>query len=191
MLGAVGISTAFDWESERINYDSVRKNFDELELVRRLRMDTVHCDDCGHRLIIDRQIDGIVYCSCAVNTCSAKAASVTTSLPTVRCEQHWQPYLERPNVIIWRREEQPGLFAYKGLYNNCLCYADRCFIAYHENIFFFGFLLAGNNDNNSSRDLRRCVGRRVSARSNGWRVSKDLGPCSRCTGCHRHRPNLP
>lgn len=95
----------------------MRKNFDELELVRRLRLDTIYCDDCGHRLIIDGRVDGISYCACAENTCAAKAnrtAKLASTLPTVCCMQEWQPYLERPNVIVWRREEQPGLYAYKG-----------------------------------------------------------------------------
>lgn len=123
MLGGVGIASAFDWDSERINYESVRKNFDELELVARLRQETIHCDTCGHRLIIDCKLDGIVYCTCSTgNTCASKAAKLAASAAPSHggksCEAYekpWQPYMERQNMIIWRREEQSGLFAYKSL----------------------------------------------------------------------------
>lgn len=118
MLSGVGLASAFDWDSERINYESVRKNFDELELVERLRLETIHCDTCGHRLIIDCKMDEIVYCACNVNnTCASRAAKWSTQShgkPPETYEKQWQPYMERQNMIIWRREEQPGLFAYKG-----------------------------------------------------------------------------
>ncbi|XP_031636738.1 stAR-related lipid transfer protein 7, mitochondrial-like isoform X1 [Contarinia nasturtii] len=117
MLSGIGLASAFDWDSERINYESVRKNFDELELVERLRLETIHCDICGHRLIIDCKMDNIVYCVCNVNnTCASREAKLATQShvkPPETYEKHWQPYMERQNMIIWRREEQPGLFAYK------------------------------------------------------------------------------
>lgn len=128
MFSGIGLASTFDWDSERINYESVRKNFSELELVERLRLETIHCDICGHRLIIDCKIDGIVYCTCSKgNTCASRAAqssaavaasaAATGSSASKQCEAYekpWQPYLERKNMIIWRREEQPGLYAYKG-----------------------------------------------------------------------------
>lgn len=120
MLSGVGLASTFDWDSERINYESVRKNFDELELVERLRLETIHCDKCGHRLIIDCKLDGIIYCTCnANNTTASKAAKLPTksfNMPPETYEKQWLPYMERQNMIIWRREEQPGLFAYKGEY---------------------------------------------------------------------------
>lgn len=118
MLSGVGLASAFDWDSERINYESVRKNFDELELVERLRLETIHCDTCGHRLIIDCRMDGITYCTCnASNTTASKAAKLASKSfgkSPEAYEKQWLPYMERQNMIIWRREEKPGLFAYKG-----------------------------------------------------------------------------
>lgn len=118
MFSGVGLASAFDWDSERINYESVRKNFDELELVKRLRLETIHCDKCGHRLIIDCKMDGIVYCTCSTrNTCASKVSKMNVPSMGIQCEPYekeWIPYMERQNMIIWRREEQPGLFAYKG-----------------------------------------------------------------------------
>lgn len=144
MFSGVGLASTFDWDSERINYESVRKNFNELELVERLRLETIHCDICGHRLIIDCKIDGIVYCTCSKgNTCASRAAQSSPSSASgggvaaatatgtsagKQCEAYekpWQPYLERKNMIIWRREEQPGLFAYKGE-NRLGCFASKC-----------------------------------------------------------------
>lgn len=118
MFSGVGIISAFDWDSERINYESVRKNFDELELMKRLRLETIFCDECGHRLIIDCKMDGIIYCSCSnSNTCAAKSPRMQNFGSGTQCqsyEKEWQPYMERQNMVIWRREEEPGLFAYKG-----------------------------------------------------------------------------
>lgn len=115
-MGGVGLASTFDWDSERINYESVRKNFDELDLVERLRQDTIHCDKCGHRLVIDCRLDGIVYCKCSIaNTCASRTAKIIApSHGGKPYEKPWQPYMERQNMIIWRREEQSGLFAYKG-----------------------------------------------------------------------------
>lgn len=122
MFSGVGLASAFDWDSERINYESVRKNFDELELVKRLRLETIHCDKCGHRLIIDCKMDGIVYCTCSTgNTCASKVSKLNVPSFGIQCEPYekqWIPYMERQNMIIWRREEQPGLFAYKGWLTN-------------------------------------------------------------------------
>lgn len=118
MFSGVGIASAFDWDSERINYESVRKNFDELELVKRLRQETIYCDTCGHRLIIDTKLENIVYCSCSTgNTCASKAAikKLTSSSPSQQpYEKDWYPYMERQNMVIWRREQDRGLYAYKG-----------------------------------------------------------------------------
>lgn len=162
MFSGVGLASTFDWDSERINYESVRKNFNELELVERLRLETIHCDICGHRLIIDCKIDGIVYCTCSKgNTCASRTAQLSSSSAAggaraaaaagtssgKQCEAYekpWQPYLERKNMIIWRREEQPGLFAYKGkkLFQVCL----RCGINKNFSLFWFCAVYAVYDD---------------------------------------------
>lgn len=110
MFSSVGLAAAFDWDSERINYDSVRKHFDELELVKRLRAETIFCDKCRQRRMIDCKLDGTVYCTCNSNT---KVSAQTLNGTLEKC---WQPYMERNNMIVWRREERPGMHAYKGLF---------------------------------------------------------------------------
>lgn len=104
MCSGVGLAAAFDWDSERINYDSIRKYFDELEITKQLRTKTIFCDHCSQRLVIDNKLDGIVYCMCENHT--------ATTIKTL--EKPWKPYMERKNMIIWRREERSGLYAYKG-----------------------------------------------------------------------------
>lgn len=119
MFSGVGIVSAFDWDSERINYESVRKNFDELELVKRLRLETIYCDACGHRLIIDCKLDEIIYCCCSTdNTCASRVTISKSASPSAlkSYEKDWYPYMERQNMVIWRREHAPGLYAYKGKY---------------------------------------------------------------------------
>lgn len=110
MFSSVGLAAAFDWDSERINYDSVRKHFDELELVKRLRSETIFCDECRQRRVIDAKKEGTVYCTCPKS--NTKAMQTPTSKESM--EKPWLPYMERDEMIVWRREERPGMFAYKG-----------------------------------------------------------------------------
>lgn len=94
--------------------------------MKRLRMETIYCDTCGHRLVIDCKLDGIIYCTCSTNnTCAAKAAYSKATMSNKQCESYekeWQPYMERRNMVIWRREAEPGLFAYKGDLNPLYCF---------------------------------------------------------------------
>lgn len=109
MFSSVGLAAAFDWDSERINYDSVRKHFDELELVKRLRAETIFCDKCRQRRVIDCKLEDTVYCTCPNSSTKVVA---TPSKETL--EKSWQPYMERQDMIVWRHEERPGMYAYKG-----------------------------------------------------------------------------
>lgn len=113
MFSSVGLAAAFDWDSERINYDSVRKHFDELELVKRLRTDTLFCGKCRQRRMIDCKLEGTVYC-----TCPNSNAKVVTTPSKETMKQSWLPYMERQDMIVWRREERPGMYAYKGWFQN-------------------------------------------------------------------------
>lgn len=107
MFSSVGLAAAFDWDSERINYDSVRKHFDELELVKRLRAETIFCDKCRQRRMINGKKEGTVYCTCPNSNTKVVASNESI-------EKSWQPYMERQEMIVWRREERPGMYAYKG-----------------------------------------------------------------------------
>lgn len=108
---------AFDWDMERISYDSIRRHLNEIDNMQRLQKDTIYCATCGKRLVIDHRQDDIVYCSCAqpISNC-AKMSLIRTATNIQTDDKPWVPYLERKNMIVWRREERPGLYAYKGIY---------------------------------------------------------------------------
>lgn len=139
MLGTIVVQQAsdFDWNIERIAYDTMRPHLDEIDFVRELQLATIVCSCCERRTVIDARIDGIEYCTCSRQDLqhaaasasapgkspkSAKTApktgaqktSTTTTTPAVDRFSEWKPYLERQNMVVWRREERPGLYAYKG-----------------------------------------------------------------------------
>lgn len=100
MMGSVGVFM-FDWNNERISVESMRQHFNEIDFVKQLQKDTVVCPVCNRRRVINYRVEGIAYC-----TCNKKCVP---EMP----KNEWMPYLERKNMIIWRREEKPGLYAYK------------------------------------------------------------------------------
>lgn len=120
LLCSIGVIGAFDWDLERISYESIRRHFEEVDSVKRLLKDTIYCVNCGKRLVIDQRQESIVYCSCATPMSnSAKMSKPSEKMTVVNAEngeKPWRPYLERQNMIVWRREERPGLYAYKGIY---------------------------------------------------------------------------
>lgn len=84
-----------------------------MDFVEKLKQETLMCNVCHKRKIIGEKFDGIEYCICCNKT-------------LIKSKNGWEPYLEGKNMIIWRREEKPSLFAYKGTY-----------ILLHKNEYFF------------------------------------------------------
>ena len=93
---------AFDWEKERIPNELILEQLRAIDYVHKLHDDTLLCSDCHLRRIIDRRVAGIKYCDCSQGR--RKSTKVM---------DQWEPYLERDNIIIWRRPEGAGQFAYK------------------------------------------------------------------------------
>lgn len=126
-MGAVGVVT-FDWESQRITYDSLRPHLNEIDFVRELQRETIVCKLCDRRTIIDARLDGIEYCNCTKEMLR-NAKNDNKNCPKANDKySEWKPYLERKNMVVWRREEKPGMFAYKGnIY--CLSYC-KCILTY-------------------------------------------------------------
>lgn len=95
-------------------------HYNEIDYVKRLKKDTIICPLCNRRKIIDYKVEGIEYCCCSKE--KLKQFEIQKQSNTVNTINHnnidttteWKPYLERENIIIWRREEKPGLFSYKG-----------------------------------------------------------------------------
>jgi StAR-related lipid transfer protein 7, mitochondrial len=100
LLSSVGLC-AFNWDSERINLNSIKHHFDEFDFINQLQKDTIYCNKCGKRKIINYLVEGIDYCNCTDKSSRTNSAD------------GWEPYLERKNMITWRKEEKKGLYAYK------------------------------------------------------------------------------
>lgn len=109
MLGSVGL-VSFNWDASRLSFESAKHHFDELEFVRKLQKETIICSVCNKRIQIDCKIDGIDYCTCPKEVVNKRKTVYSDPNKNLR----WLPYLERKNMIIWRKEEQNGLYAYKG-----------------------------------------------------------------------------
>lgn len=97
MMGAVGFT--FNWNEERITLESVREHFEAIDFVEELKNITLICKKCSKRRVIDKKIDGIEYCACGESIRN--------------CSEEWEPYLERQNMIIWRKAQICGKYIYK------------------------------------------------------------------------------
>ncbi|GAB0091117.1 stAR-related lipid transfer protein 7, mitochondrial [Sergentomyia squamirostris] len=104
MLSAVGFT--FNWNEERITLDSVREHFEAIAFVEELKKNTLVCKTCTRRRMIDKKIEGVEYCNCSPGAAASAASKVNGS-------SEWEPYLERRNMIIWRKMEKCGKFIYK------------------------------------------------------------------------------
>lgn len=97
---------AFDWDRERIEYDDVKDYFDDFNFLERLQRETIYCGQCQKRREIDCRIDGICYCRCPKNVAEVLGRQENDYTA-------WEPYIEQRDMITWRREVKPGLYAYK------------------------------------------------------------------------------
>lgn len=97
---------AFDWDRERIEYDDVKEYFDDFNFLERLQRETIYCGQCQKRREIDCRIDGICYCRCPKNVEQVLGRPENDYTA-------WEPYIEQPDMITWRREVKPGLYSYK------------------------------------------------------------------------------
>ncbi|KAG8224323.1 hypothetical protein J437_LFUL004279 [Ladona fulva] len=94
----------FNWEKERIPEDMLLSYKSELDVISELKNSTVFCQACGHRLVVDRVMPGVVYCSCPHSTSA-----------TNNSRDNWVPFAERQDMLIWRKEhkDHQGLYMYK------------------------------------------------------------------------------
>ncbi|KAF7412236.1 hypothetical protein HZH66_001132 [Vespula vulgaris] len=104
LVGTVGVSV-YNWDLERISDEEVNSYRQEIESIYKLRDSTVICSKCHLRIVIDNgsKQPGIEYCKCD-----------GVKINTNKDPNGWQPYIERQDMLIWRKEEEDtGLFAYK------------------------------------------------------------------------------
>ncbi|XP_015592069.1 stAR-related lipid transfer protein 7, mitochondrial [Cephus cinctus] len=105
LVSAVGVSI-YNWDRERISDEEMYSYSKEIDGIYKLRESTVTCNNCHQRLVIDVTQTGIEYCKCH----GAKAA-----IANCQNEEEWQPFIERQDMLVWRKEEPGtgGLYAYK------------------------------------------------------------------------------
>ncbi|XP_074116093.1 stAR-related lipid transfer protein 7, mitochondrial isoform X1 [Cotesia typhae] len=105
LISAVGVSM-FNWDEERIDDQELYSYADEIKTIHKLRNTTVVCENCHLRLIIDKKQPNVTYCTCN------KSKSINSS---ENIENEWEPFIERQDMMIWRKEEPNtgGMYAYK------------------------------------------------------------------------------
>lgn len=84
----------------------------DLDYAHKLTQSTLTCDSCGGRHLIDQQVEGVTYCGCPNKKSSVYGVLGDKCAENDTC---WAPFLERKDVIVWRREhhKHKGLYAYK------------------------------------------------------------------------------
>ncbi|XP_057332703.1 stAR-related lipid transfer protein 7, mitochondrial [Microplitis mediator] len=104
LISAVGV-TMFNWDQERITDNELYSYADEIKVIHKLRNTTVVCENCNLRLIIDKKQPNVSYC-----TCNNSKSSINKS-----DDNEWEPFIERQDMLIWRKEEpnSGGMYAYK------------------------------------------------------------------------------
>ncbi|GLV45483.1 uncharacterized protein CBL_05586 [Carabus blaptoides fortunei] len=108
LLSAMGIS-AFSWESNRISDEEMVGHLQEFDYVNLLQQKTIVCRTCGQRRLVDVKLPGTKYCTCPKN-----GADIYTL-------DEWVPFLERQDLLVWRRQHKNGVsYEYKlyGSYND-------------------------------------------------------------------------
>lgn len=105
LMSAVGV-TMYNWEHQKIGDEELNSYKQEMDGIHRLKESTVVCAKCHLRIIIDSPRPGIKYCTCH---------DTRPTATTYQDLDGWKPFMEREDMLIWRREEPDtgGLFAYK------------------------------------------------------------------------------
>ncbi|KRT82896.1 hypothetical protein AMK59_3283, partial [Oryctes borbonicus] len=104
MISAAGI-TAYNWEANRIPDSELQLHINELEYMQILKDKTINCTEC--------------------NECRPKSSSKCTHKKNpYGTYDEWTVFVEKQDMIVWRRPHESGNFEYKvyGSYNDV--YAD-------------------------------------------------------------------
>lgn len=100
-------SSGFDWKKERLGNLALEDYYKEIDACNAIKQQTITCNKCGHRLRIEGPVPTVTYCICP-NTPSS-----VYGLASEGCD--WIPFLERGDIIVWRKEHQTmkGMYEYK------------------------------------------------------------------------------
>ncbi len=69
----------------------------DIEKARELISKTLMCPSCNKRLMVNAEVEGVEYCQCSVSAGKKQYGVQTEDIP-------WQPFLEKPGIIVWRQE---------------------------------------------------------------------------------------
>ncbi|XP_044740335.1 stAR-related lipid transfer protein 7, mitochondrial-like [Chrysoperla carnea] len=121
VFSAAGITTAYSWNDNIIKDSEIFDHIDEICVVKQMRDTQLVCTTCNNRLVIDKPAPKVQYCQCPNQPHTVKQKYQNNPIP----KGQWEPFIERKNIIIWRKEIYPGKFAYKmlGMYKN-ICAND-------------------------------------------------------------------
>lgn len=68
--------------------------------------------ECEKRILFDVKVEGIDYCKCGCGKPKPRAED-STDIANGAADEGWTPFLERKDVIVWRRANGTGLYEYK------------------------------------------------------------------------------
>jgi len=99
-------ASAFDWSSQSTSAASLAKHYKEIDDAKLLARETLTCDVCGERLRIEGELPGVTYCQCP---------EAPKSVYGVEGPDGWRPFLERKDILVWRRKHpsMQGMYEYK------------------------------------------------------------------------------
>lgn len=103
-----GASSNFDWHASSLTPEMLRQHCRDLDYIQELIDKTLTCPDCHERRKLEQALPGHTYCQCPGQPSSVYGQRLQADIP-------WTPFLERPNILVWRMEhpEGSGLYAYK------------------------------------------------------------------------------
>ncbi|CAH0558641.1 unnamed protein product [Brassicogethes aeneus] len=98
MLGAIGIST-YNWEDNRLPEAELKKYLNDLDYINKLKEKTI-CSACDPS---SKEKPNSAICNCN------KPGQVDTS----KSFENWFPFLEKQDLVVWRKMHESGSYVYK------------------------------------------------------------------------------
>lgn len=96
-LGAIGISS-YNWDQKRISQDELKKHVDEFDYIDVLKENTI-CLSC----------DPTKRSNVNTNICKCGTSGQITN----KSYEEWTPFIEKQDLVVWRRLHSSGHFEYK------------------------------------------------------------------------------
>lgn len=103
LLGAAIVRAQYDWNRERVGKLDLESLFAEFDETKALLDAAEMCRVCGHRRVFDKAVSWASYCACR-----HKGKGTRSPAPG-----KWEAFLERSDVVIWRRPLSGRNFEYR------------------------------------------------------------------------------